>query len=81
MYQEDYDLVDDVRSKKVAGVGFENCCVKAQFNYQHWRDDNENFQKGLYLKFILRSLSTIGKDNETSSISDTYWNSGKIGYE
>ncbi|EAQ66509.1 organic solvent tolerance protein OstA precursor [Marinomonas sp. MED121] len=81
MYQEDYDLVDDVRSKKVAGIGFENCCVKAQFNYQHWRDDDENFQKGLYLKFILRSLSTIGKDNETSSISDTYWNSGKIGYE
>ncbi|WP_438461907.1 LPS-assembly protein LptD [Marinomonas sp. PE14-40] len=80
-YQEDYDLLDDVRSKKIAGVGYENCCVKAQLSYQHWRDDDEVFQKGIFLKFILRSLSTIGQDNGVSSISDTYWNSGKVGYE
>lgn len=81
MYQEDYDHIDDLRTKRAAGLGFENCCVKAQLSYQHWRDDDEIFQKGLFLKFILRSLSTIGKENGVSSISDTYWNSGKIGYE
>lgn len=81
MYQENYDFIDDLRTKKSAAVGFENCCIKAQLSYQHWRDDDENFQKGLYLKFILRSLSTVGRDNGVSSISDSYWNSGKIGYE
>ncbi|OUR67385.1 organic solvent tolerance protein [Marinomonas sp. 42_23_T18] len=81
MYQENYDFIDDLRTKKSAAVGFENCCVKAQLSYQHWRDSDEDFQKGLYLKFILRSLSTIGKDNGVSSINDSYWNSGKVGYE
>ena len=81
MYQEDYDFVDEERTKKAAAFGFENCCVKAQLSYQHWRNDDEVFEKGLYLKFILRSLSTIGQENGVSSISDTYWNSGKIGYE
>jgi LPS-assembly protein len=81
IYQENYDFIDDLRTKKSAAVGFENCCLKAQLSYQHWRDDDENFQKGLYLKFILRSLSTVGRDNGVSSISDSYWNSGKIGYE
>jgi len=81
MYQEDYDFIDDLRTKKSAAVGFENCCVKTQLSYQHWRDSDENFQKGLYLKFILRSLSTIGQESGVSSINDSYWNSGKIGYE
>ncbi|KJZ14735.1 organic solvent tolerance protein [Marinomonas sp. S3726] len=81
MYQEDYDYIDHIRSKRTAAVGYENCCVKAQLSYQHWRDDDEVFQKGIYLKFILRSLSTIGQDNGVSSIGDTYWNSGKVGYE
>ena len=81
MYQEDYDYIDHIRSKRTAAVGYENCCVKAQLSYQHWRDDDEVFQKGIFLKFILRSLSTIGQDNGVSSISDTYWNSGKVGYE
>ncbi|MGO3406799.1 LPS-assembly protein LptD [Marinomonas sp.] len=79
--QHTYDFFDNRSTKEVAGLGYENCCVKVSASYQHWLNDDSEFESGFFLQFTLRSLSSPGaKDNSTSSIADEYWNEGKVGY-
>ena len=80
-HQQTYDWLDQEETKKVNGLGYENCCVKVSLSHQRWRDDDGIFDEGIYLQFILRSLSGVGRQNsETSSIANDYWNAGKVGY-
>lgn len=82
LYQQNYDWVEKQETKKVAGLGFENCCAKATFSYQRWLDsDSDTFDEGLFFHFILRSLSGVGEVNSESSIANDYWNDGDVGYK
>ncbi|RBO84852.1 LPS-assembly protein LptD [Marinomonas aquiplantarum] len=79
--QYSYDFMDDEATKQVSGVGYENCCIKVSLSYQDWIDDDNDADRGIFLQFILRSLSTAGRSNSNAtSIADTYWNQGKTGY-
>ncbi|MCZ2721164.1 LPS assembly protein LptD [Marinomonas sp. 15G1-11] len=80
LYQQTYDWIEQEDTKKVAGFGFENCCLKLSFSYQRSRDDDNQFDEGIFLQFILRSLSGVGSTNSTDSIATEYWNDGKTGY-
>ncbi|WP_191601045.1 LPS-assembly protein LptD [Marinomonas algicola] len=80
LYQHTYDWVEHEDTKKVAGFGFENCCLKLSFSYQLTRDDDNQFDEGIYLQFILRSLSGVGSASSTDNIASEYWNDGKTGY-
>ncbi len=80
-HQQTYDWLDEEETKKVNGLGYENCCVKVSLSHQRWRDDDGIYDEGIYLQFILRSLSGVGRQNsDTSSIANDYWNAGKVGY-
>ncbi|BFM50828.1 LPS assembly protein LptD [Marinomonas sp. THO17] len=79
--QYTYDFMDDEASKQISGLGYENCCIKVSLSYQDWIDDDDVRDRGVFLQFILRSLSTAGRANsDASSIADTFWNQGKVGY-
>lgn len=80
-HQQSYDWLDREQTAQVEGLGYENCCVKASVSYQRWRDDDGMFDEGLFLQFILRSLSGVGRTNsDLPTIADEYWNQGKVGY-
>ncbi|MGJ8647628.1 MAG: LPS-assembly protein LptD [Marinomonas colpomeniae] len=78
--QYTYDFLDKQATKQVSGLGYENCCMKVSLSYQDWLDDDDEFDRGVFLQFTLRSLSTVGSANSETSIADTYWNQGKVGY-
>ena len=79
--QYTYDFMDDEASKQISGLGYENCCIKVSLSYQDWIDDDDVRDRGVFLQFILRSLSTAGRSNsDATSIADTFWNQGKVGY-
>ncbi|MFT2110712.1 LPS-assembly protein LptD [Marinomonas sp. 2405UD68-3] len=80
LYQHTYDWLEKEETKNVAGFGFENCCLKLALSYQRSRDDDNQFDSGIFLQFILRSLSGVGSANNTESIATEYWNDGKTGY-
>ncbi len=80
LYQHTYDWLEKEDTKNIAGFGFENCCLKLSLSYQRSRDDDNQFDSGIYLQFILRSLSGVGGANSTDSIATEYWNDGKTGY-
>ena len=85
-HQQSYDLLAREETIQVDGLGYENCCIKASFSYQKWRDDdsdynNSVFDEGIFLQFTLRSLSSVGRSNsDITGIADDYWNEGKVGY-
>lgn len=80
-HQQAYDWVEREETAQVDGFGYENCCIKASFSYQRWRDDDSTFDEGVFLQFILRSLSDVGRTNsDFTGIADDYWNEGKVGY-
>ncbi|MBM6551510.1 LPS-assembly protein LptD [Marinomonas ostreistagni] len=85
-HQQSYDWVKGEETAQVNGLGYENCCIKASLSYQRWRDDddvngNSVFDKGIFLQFILRSLSGVSRSNsDITGIADDYWNEGKVGY-
>ncbi|ETI61752.1 LPS-assembly protein LptD [Marinomonas profundimaris] len=78
--QYTYDFLRQDSTKEIAGVGYENCCIKVSLSYQDWLNDDEEFDRGVFLQFTLRGLSNAGNANSESSIADTYWNQGKVGY-
>ncbi|MCV2401528.1 LPS assembly protein LptD [Marinomonas sp. C2222] len=78
--QYTYDFLDNNATKQVTGLGYENCCIKVSLSYQDWLDDDDERDRGVFLQFILRSLSKSGSANSETSIADTYWNEGQIGY-
>lgn len=79
--QYTYDFLDDQAIRQIIGLGYEDCCMKVSFSYQDWLDDDDEFDRGVFLQFTLRSLSTAGSsNNDANSIEDTYWNQGNIGY-
>ncbi|MGR0277998.1 LPS-assembly protein LptD [Marinomonas dokdonensis] len=78
--QHTYDFVAGDTTKEVGGLGYENCCVKVSLSYQDWLDDDDEYDRGIFLQFILRSLSTVGSQNTEASIADDYWNEGQVGY-
>ncbi|WCN12413.1 LPS assembly protein LptD [Marinomonas mediterranea] len=80
-HQQTYDLLEHKETKKVTGLGFENCCVKMALSYQSWLNDSSELDQGIYLQFILRSLSNVGRENsDLSSVAKDYWNNGNTGY-
>ncbi|RBP83061.1 LPS-assembly protein LptD [Marinomonas rhizomae] len=78
--QYTYDFLEDEATKQIAGLGYENCCIKVSMSYQDWLNDDDEFDRGVFLQFTLRGLSNAGNANSESSIADTYWNQGKVGY-
>ncbi|NLQ17601.1 LPS-assembly protein LptD [Marinomonas sp. M1K-6] len=78
--QYTYDFLREDASKEIAGFGYENCCIKVSLSYQHWLNDDNEFDRGVFLQFILRSLSTAGRASNAANIADSYWNQGKVGY-
>ncbi len=78
--QYTYDFLKQDATKEIAGLGYENCCIKVSFSYQDWLNDDEKFDRGVFLQFTLRGLSTAGRANIESSVADTYWNQGQVGY-
>ncbi|MCB5161024.1 LPS-assembly protein LptD [Marinomonas algarum] len=78
--QYTYDFLAEDSTKEIAGVGYENCCIKVSLSYQDWLDDDDEYNRGVFLQFTLRGLSTVGSANSESSIADTYWNQGNVGY-
>ncbi|MFT2097355.1 LPS-assembly protein LptD [Marinomonas sp. 2405UD66-6] len=79
--QYTYDFLDEDFSRQIFGLGYENCCVKVSLSYQDWIDDDDESDRGVFLQFTLRGLSSAGSANsDASSIADTYWNQGKVGY-
>ena len=79
-HQQTYDWTAEQETKKVTGLGFENCCLKMSFSYQYWLNDSSQYDSGLFLNFILRSLSGVGRTNSETSIANDYWNNGQVGY-
>ncbi|MCO4785506.1 MAG: LPS-assembly protein LptD [Marinomonas atlantica] len=80
-HQQSYDWIDKEQTAQVEGFGYENCCIKTSFSYQRWRDNDGQFDEGIFLQFILRSLSDVGRTNsDIDTIADDYWNQGKVGY-
>ena len=80
-HQQSYDWVEREHTAQVAGLGYENCCIKTSFSYQRWRDDDGIFDEGVFIQFILRSLSGVDQTNsDLTTIADDYWNQGKVGY-
>ncbi|WP_417553438.1 LPS-assembly protein LptD [Marinomonas fungiae] len=80
-HQQSYDWVDREQTAQVEGFGYENCCIKTTFSYQRWRDNDGLFDEGVFIQFILRSLSGVGRTNsDIDTIADDYWNQGKVGY-
>lgn len=79
--QYTYDFLREDGTKEIAGLGYENCCIKVSMSYQHWLNDDNEFDRGVFLQFILRSLSSAGRaNNKANNIADSYWNQGKVGY-
>ncbi|WP_438941489.1 LPS-assembly protein LptD [Marinomonas transparens] len=78
--QYTYDFLKQDAIRQVSGLGYENCCIKVSLSYQDWLNDDSKFDRGIFLQFILRSLSTAGRANEETSIANDYWNQGKVGY-
>jgi len=78
--QYTYDFLKQDSIKEIAGLGYENCCIKVSLSYQDWLNDDEKFDRGVFLQFTLRGLSTAGSANSESSVADTYWNQGQVGY-
>ena len=78
--QHTYDFFDHDTTKEVVGLGYENCCVKVSLSYQDWLNDDSEYDRGIFLQFILRSLSTVGSQNSEASVADDYWNQGQVGY-
>lgn len=78
--QRTYDFFKEENTKDVAGFGYENCCVKVSLSYQEWLNDDSNFERGVFLQFNLRSLSTVGQTSEEPSVAQDYWNNGQVGY-
>ncbi|WP_236037032.1 LPS-assembly protein LptD [Marinomonas vulgaris] len=78
--QYTYDFLLEDSTKEIVGLGYENCCIKVSFSYQDWLDDDDVSDRGIFLQFTLRGLSTAGTANSESSIADTYWNQGNVGY-
>ena len=78
--QYTYDFLRQDSTKEIAGLGYENCCIKVSLSYQDWLNDNNVFDRGIFLQFILRGLSSAGRANNEANIADNYWNQGKVGY-
>jgi LPS-assembly protein len=49
-------------------------------SYQDWLNDDNEYDRGVFLQFILRSLSSAGRANSEDNIANSYWNQGKVGY-
>ncbi|NVK74710.1 MAG: LPS-assembly protein LptD [Oceanospirillaceae bacterium] len=78
--QYNYDFLKEDFTKQTAGLGYENCCFKISLSYQDWLNDDNIFDRGVFLQFILRGLSTAGRANNETNIANDYWNQGKVGY-
>ncbi|WP_409418597.1 LPS-assembly protein LptD [Marinomonas sp. RS-M-Aa-14] len=78
--QYTYDFLREDGTKEIAGLGYENCCIKVSMSYQHWLNDDNQYDRGVFLQFILRGLSSAGRANSETNIADSYWNQGKVGY-
>lgn len=79
--QYTYDFLREDATKEIVGLGYENCCIKVSMSYQDWLNDDNEFDRGIFLQFILRSLSSVGRANSNGhNIADDYWNQGKVGY-
>ncbi|WP_421855657.1 LPS-assembly protein LptD [Marinomonas sp.] len=78
--QYTYDFLREDLTKQTAGLGYENCCIKVSLSYQDWLNDDKIFDRGVFLQFILRGLSTAGRANSEVNIANDYWNQGKVGY-
>jgi LPS-assembly protein len=79
--QYTYDFLRQDSTKEVVGLGYENCCIKVSMSYQDWLNNDNEFDRGIFLQFILRSLSSVGRaNNGANNIADDYWNQGKVGY-
>ena len=78
--QYTYDFLREDATKEVVGFGYENCCLKVSLSYQDWLNDSNEYDRGIFLQFILRSLSSAGRGNSEANIANTYWNQGNVGY-
>lgn len=79
--QYTYDFLKEDSTKEIIGLGYENCCIKVSMSYQDWLNDDNESDRGIFLQFILRSLSSVGRANSNGhNIADDYWNQGKVGY-
>lgn len=78
--QYTYDFLREDATKEVVGFGYENCCLKVSLSYQDWLNDSNEYDRGIFLQFILRSLSSAGRSNSEASIANSYWNQGNVGY-
>lgn len=78
--QYTYDFTREDSTKEIVGLGYENCCIKVSLSYQDWLNDDNVFDRGVFLQFILRGLSTAGRANSEANIADNYWNQGNVGY-
>ena len=78
--QYTYDFLRQDSTKEIVGLGYENCCIKVSLSYQDWLNDDNVFDRGVFLQFILRGLSSAGRANNEANIADNYWNQGKVGY-
>ena len=78
--QYTYDFLKQDTTKEIAGFGYENCCIKVSLSYQDWLNSDNVSDRGIFLQFILRGLSTAGRANSEANIADNYWNQGKVGY-
>ena len=78
--QYTYDFLREDSSKEIIGLGYENCCLKVSLSYQDWLNDDNKYDRGVFLQFILRGLSNAGRASSETNIADGYWNQGKVGY-
>ena len=78
--QYTYDFIRQDSTKEIVGLGYENCCIKVSLSYQDWLNDDNEYDRGVFLQFILRSLSSAGRANSEDNIANSYWNQGKVGY-
>lgn len=78
--QYTYDFLRQDSTKEIVGLGYENCCIKVSLSYQDWLNGDNVFDRGVFLQFNLRGLSSAGRSNSEANIADNYWNQGKVGY-
>ncbi|MGB0733753.1 MAG: LPS-assembly protein LptD, partial [Pontibacterium sp.] len=59
-----YDLESNENIERLVGLEYESCCWRVQTFVRDWLEDDDQFNQGVFLRFVLKGLGSIGTASE-----------------
>ena len=59
-----YDLEENDDIERLLGLEYESCCWRVQAYARHWLEDDDEFNQGVFLRFVLKGLGSISSKSD-----------------